>query len=162
MATNQEMLIAGRYRILGPIGQGGMGRVWHARDDVLGRDVALKELVPPPGLSDDDQQHLRDRSMREARALARVNNSNAVKIFDVVRAEGSDPWLVMEYVTGRSLQQTLDTDGPLPVAVVARIGLGVLAALDAGHRVGVLHRDVKPSNVLLAEDGRVVLTDFGL
>ncbi len=162
MATNQETLIAGRYRILGRAGQGGMGRVWHARDEVLGRDVALKELVPPPGLSDDEQQAMRTRSMREARALARVNHPNAVKIFDVVRPDDGDPWIVMEYVTGRSLQQVLDAEGPLPVPTVARIGLGVLAALAAGHRAGVVHRDVKPGNVLLADDGRVVLTDFGL
>jgi serine/threonine protein kinase len=138
-----------------------MGRVWLARDEVLRRDVAIKELVQPPGLSSNDQREMRERSIREARAIARLNHANVVRIFDVLHADG-DPWIVMEFVPSRSLEQVLAEDGPLSPADVARIGLAVLAALRAAHQAGLLHRDVKPANVLLADDGRVVLTDFGI
>ena len=138
-----------------------MGRVWRARDEVLHRDVAIKELVPPPGLTTDERREMRERSLREARAIARLNHINVVRIFDVLRTDG-DPWIVMEYVASRSLQDTLTSDGPVSVTRAAEIGLGVLGALNAAHRAGVMHRDVKPGNVLLGEDGRVVLTDFGL
>ncbi len=138
-----------------------MGRVWKARDEVLHRDVAIKELVPPPGLTDEERREMRERSLREARAIARLNHANVVRIFDVLRTDG-DPWIVMEYVASRSLQDTLAEDGPVSVARTVEIGLGVLGALSAAHKAGVMHRDVKPGNVLLGEDGRVVLTDFGL
>lgn len=138
-----------------------MGRVWKARDEVLHRDVAIKELVPPPGLTDEERREMRERSLREARAIARLNHVNVVRIFDVLRTDG-DPWIVMEYVASRSLQDTLAEDGPVSVAQTIEIGLGVLGALNAAHKAGVMHRDVKPGNVLLGEDGRVVLTDFGL
>lgn len=138
-----------------------MGRVWRARDEVLHRDVAIKELVPPPGLTEDERREMRERSLREARAIAQLNDANVVRVFDVLRTDG-DPWIVMEYVPSRSLQDVLATEGPLPPARAAEIGLGVLAALRAAHRAGVMHRDVKPGNVLLGDDGRVVLTDFGL
>jgi eukaryotic-like serine/threonine-protein kinase len=138
-----------------------MGRVWKASDEVLHREVAIKELVPPPGLTPEERQEMRERSLREARAIARLNNANVVRIFDVLRTDG-DPWIVMEYVASRSLQEVLANDGPVSPTHAAEIGLGVLGALRAAHRSGVVHRDVKPSNVLLAEDGRVVLTDFGL
>lgn len=138
-----------------------MGRVWKARDEVLHRDVAIKELVPPPGLTDEERREMRERSLREARAIARLNHANVVRIFDVLRTDG-DPWIVMEYVASKSLQDTLAEDGPVSVARTVEIGLGVLGALSAAHKAGVMHRDVKPGNVLLGEDGRVVLTDFGL
>lgn len=138
-----------------------MGRVWKARDEVLHRDVAIKELVPPPGLTDEERREMRERSLREARAIARLNHANVVRIFDVLRTDG-DPWIVMEYVASKSLQDTLAEDGPVSVAQTVEIGLGVLGALSAAHKAGVMHRDVKPGNVLLGEDGRVVLTDFGL
>ncbi|GLI03815.1 serine/threonine-protein kinase [Phytohabitans aurantiacus] len=154
-------LIADRYRLIEPLGQGGMGRVWKARDEVLHRDVAIKELVPPPGLTPEERQEMRERSLREARAIARLNNVNVVRIFDVLRTD-ADPWIVMEYVASRSLQDVLASDGPVTPVRAAEIGLGVLGALNAAHRSGVVHRDVKPGNVLLADDGRVVLTDFGL
>jgi serine/threonine protein kinase len=153
--------IAGRYRLIRPLGQGGMGRVWLARDEMLRRDVAIKELVPSAGLSIEHQREMRERSIREARAIARLNHTNVVRIFDVLHA-GGEPWIVMEFVPSRSLQQVLAENGPLTPAEAARIGLAVLAALRAAHRAGLLHRDVKPANVLLADDGRVVLTDFGL
>lgn len=138
-----------------------MGRVWQARDEMLQRDVAVKELVAPPGLRDDERQEMRERSMREARAVARLGHPNVVRVFDVLHA-GGDPWIVMELVPSRSLQQVLEAEGSMPVDRAARIGLGILGALRAAHRAGVLHRDVKPANVLLGDDGRVVLTDFGL
>ncbi|MGC4852038.1 protein kinase domain-containing protein [Micromonospora sp. DT4] len=161
MSNALPQLVADRYRLLSPLGQGGMGRVWKARDEVLHRDVAIKELVPPPGLTDEERREMRERSLREARAIARLNHVNVVRIFDVLRTDG-DPWIVMEYVASRSLQDTLAEDGPVSVARTIEIGLGVLGALNAAHKAGVMHRDVKPGNVLLGEDGRVVLTDFGL
>ncbi|WP_442320107.1 protein kinase domain-containing protein [Catenuloplanes indicus] len=138
-----------------------MGRVWLARDEVLHRDVAIKELVPPPGLTVDERREMRERSLREARAIARLNNINVVRVFDVLRTDG-DPWIVMEYVASRSLQDILADVGPVAPARGVEIGLGMLNALRAAHRAGVVHRDVKPGNVLIGEDGRVVLTDFGL
>ncbi|MEV5765355.1 protein kinase [Micromonospora sp. NPDC052213] len=161
MSNALPQLVADRYRLLSPLGQGGMGRVWKARDEVLHRDVAIKELVPPPSLTDDERREMRERSLREARAIARLNHINVVRIFDVLRTDG-DPWIVMEYVASRSLQDTLAEDGPVPPARAVEIGLGVLGALNAAHKAGVMHRDVKPGNVLLGNDGRVVLTDFGL
>ncbi|MEV6690089.1 protein kinase [Micromonospora sp. NPDC051196] len=159
--ASSSQLVADRYRLLSPLGQGGMGRVWKARDEVLHRDVAIKELVPPPGLTNDERREMRERSLREARAIARLNNVNVVRIFDVLRTDG-DPWIVMEYVASRSLQDTLAEDGPVSSAQAVEIGLGVLNALKAAHKAGIMHRDVKPGNVLLGTDGRVVLTDFGL
>jgi serine/threonine protein kinase len=161
MSDTPPQLIADRYRLVEPLGQGGMGRVWKARDEVLHRDVAIKELVPPPGLTTDERREMRERSLREARAIARLNHINVVRIFDVLRTD-ADPWIVMEYVRSRSLQDTLASDGPVSPGQAAEIGLGVLGALKAAHKAGVMHRDVKPGNVLLGEDGRVVLTDFGL
>lgn len=138
-----------------------MGRVWQARDEMLQRDVAIKELVAPPGLRDDERREMRERSMREARAVARLGHPNVVRVFDVLHA-GGDPWIVMELVPSRSLHQVLEAEGSMPADRAARIGLGILGALRAAHQAGVLHRDVKPANVLLGNDGRVVLTDFGL
>ncbi|WP_433389948.1 serine/threonine-protein kinase [Micromonospora sp. KLBMP9576] len=161
MSNALPQLVADRYRLLSPLGQGGMGRVWKARDEVLHRDVAIKELVPPPSLTDEERREMRERSLREARAIARLNHINVVRIFDVLRTDG-DPWIVMEYVASKSLQDTLAQDGPVTPARAVEIGLGVLAALKSAHKAGVMHRDVKPGNVLLGDDGRVVLTDFGL
>ncbi|GIE79488.1 hypothetical protein Aph02nite_54380 [Actinoplanes philippinensis] len=117
--------------------------------------------MPPPGLTPAERQEMRERSLREARAIARLNNINVVRVFDVLSTD-ADPWIVMEYVASRSLQDTLAQDGPFNALRAAEIGLGVLNALRAAHRNGVMHRDVKPGNVLLGADGRVVLTDFGL
>jgi hypothetical protein len=159
--VQRPRVVADRYRLVQQLGQGGMGRVWLAHDDLLHRDVAIKEIVPPAGLTPAERQEMRDRTLREARAIARLSHPNVVRIFDVLTSDG-DPWIVMEYVRGRTLQEILATDGPLPVPRAVDLGLGVLAALRAAHRSGVLHRDVKPGNVLLGEDGRIVLTDFGL
>ncbi|TDC64498.1 serine/threonine protein kinase, partial [Micromonospora sp. KC207] len=138
-----------------------MGRVWRARDEMLHRDVAVKQVVPPAALVGEERDELRFRTLREARTTARLNHPNVVRVYDVVPVDG-DPWLIMEYVPSRSLQNILDTSGPLPPRRAAAIGLALLAALRAAHHAGVLHRDVKPANVLIADDGRVMLTDFGL
>src|SRR5690242_9310911 len=157
----RRMLIAGRYRLLEPVGSGGMGRVWLARDEMLDRDVAVKEFVPPEWMTEDEKARLKDRTLREARSAGRLNHPHVVRVYDVVHAEGL-PWIVMEYVPSRSLHQVINEDGPYSPVAAARIGLAVLDALSAAHRAGVLHRDVKPHNVLIGTDGRVVLTDFGL
>ncbi|MEV5439134.1 serine/threonine-protein kinase [Streptomyces sp. NPDC052682] len=156
-----ERVIAGRYRLLSPLGEGGMGTVWRARDEVLHREVAVKEVRAPAGLPATDVQRLYTRLEREAWAAARVANRNVVTVYDVA-TDGGRPWVVMELVRGLSLAEVLEAEGPLPPQRAAHIGAEVLAALRAAHAVGVLHRDVKPANVLIAEDGRIVLTDFGI
>ncbi len=138
-----------------------MGHVWLARDDVLRRDVAIKEVYLPDGLSEDEADELHLRTLREARTAARLTHPSVIRIYDVLQANDR-PWIVMEYVPSRSLAQVVTEDGPLPPQRVATIGLALLGALAAAHDAGVLHRDVKPGNVLLADDGRIVLTDFGL
>src|SRR3954470_9855723 len=157
----RRFLVAGRYRLHEPVGSGGMGRVWLARDEMLDRDVAIKEFVPPDWMTDEEKARLKDRTLREARSAGRLNHPHVVRVFDVVHAEGL-PWIVMEYVPSRSLYQVVNEDGPYSPVATARIGLAVLDALSAAHQAGVLHRDVKPHNVLIGTDGRVVLTDFGL
>ncbi|MBG7703678.1 serine/threonine protein kinase [Streptomyces sp. MC1] len=156
-----ERVIAGRYRLLSPLGEGGMGTVWRARDEVLHREVAVKEVRAPAGLPGDEVERLYARLEREAWAAARVANRNVVTVYDVA-LEGGRPWIVMELVRGLSLADQLEAEGPLPPPRAAHIGAEVLSALRAAHAAGVLHRDVKPANVLLANDGRVVLTDFGI
>ncbi|ANP54143.1 serine/threonine protein kinase [Streptomyces griseochromogenes] len=157
----RDRVIAGRYRLLSPLGEGGMGTVWRARDEVLHREVAVKEVRAPAGLPVSDVERMYARLEREAWAAARVANRNVVTVYDVA-IEGGRPWIVMELVRGLSLADQLEAEGPLPPQRAAHIGAEVLAALRAAHAAGVLHRDVKPANVLLANDGRVVLTDFGI
>ncbi|WP_250008100.1 serine/threonine-protein kinase [Actinoplanes sp. M2I2] len=154
-------LIAGRYRLGRTLGIGGMGKVWHARDEVLQRDVAIKEVLLPDDLVARDRETVNRRTLREARAAARLGHPNVVQVFDVFEVDGR-PWIVMAYVPSRSLHEVLKESGPLEPRRVARIGLALLAALRAAHNAGVDHRDVKPANVLLADDGRVLLTDFGI
>ncbi len=153
-------LIGERYRLTRQLGAGGMGRVWLAEDESLCRAVAIKEVTLPSGFADGDREALVEWTLREAQAAARVRHPNVIGVFDVVQGEDR-PWIVMEYVSSRSLLDLIVTGGPLPVDRVAGIGLAVLSALEAARRVGVLHHDVKPGNVLIADDGRVVLTDFG-
>ncbi|WP_328882659.1 serine/threonine-protein kinase [Streptomyces sp. NBC_00299] len=156
-----ERLIAGRYRLLSPLGEGGMGTVWRARDELLHREVAVKEVRAPHGLAGPEVERMYARLEREAWAAARVANRNVVTVYDVATQDGR-PWIVMELVRGISLAELLDAEGPLSPQRVAHIGAEVLSALRAAHEAGVLHRDVKPANVLLSNDGRVVLTDFGI
>ncbi|MBV7697124.1 serine/threonine-protein kinase [Streptomyces sp. TRM70350] len=157
----QGLLIGGRYRLTDAIGSGGMGRVWRAHDEVLHRAVAIKELTAALYVSDSDQAVLLARTRAEARAAARINHSAVVTVHDVLEHDGR-PWIVMELVEGRSLADAVKERGRIEPVEAARIGMWVLRALRAAHTAGVLHRDVKPGNVLLADDGRVLLTDFGI
>ena len=152
-ATDQKRTIGGRYRLDRSIGAGGMGTVWEGYDELLGRPVAVKEVRFPPELGDREVADLRERTMREARATARLSHPNVVTTYDVVE-EDNRPWIVMELLASRSLAQILREDGPLPPARVAQVGLDMLGALESSHGQGVVHRDVKPSNVLIAPDGR--------
>jgi eukaryotic-like serine/threonine-protein kinase len=154
-------LVAGRYRLRAVLGRGGMGVVWLAGDELLHRDVAVKEILWPPQLDAAEQQALRQRALREARTAARLNHPNLVGVYDVVE-NGGRPWIVMQLVPYRSLSEVVREDGPLPPRRAAQVGLRVLEAIEAAHAVGVLHRDVKPGNVLLGPGDRVVLTDFGM
>ncbi|MER6024895.1 serine/threonine-protein kinase [Streptomyces sp. NPDC001851] len=157
----QGLLIAGRYRLADSIGSGGMGRVWRAHDEVLNRTVAVKELTAALYVSDSDRAVLLARTRAEARAAARINHSAVVTVHDVLEHDGR-PWIVMELVEGNSLADAVKERGRVEPREAARIGLWVLRALRAAHSAGVLHRDVKPGNVLLGRDGRVLLTDFGI
>ncbi|KUN26353.1 serine/threonine protein kinase [Streptomyces antibioticus] len=153
-------LIGGRYRLVERIGSGGMGTVWRALDELVGREVAVKQPRLPGDPEDEVHQRASHRLYREARAAARVDHPAAVSIHDVVVEDGL-PWIVMELVRGESLDEALRR-GPVAAAEAARIGLAVLGALRSAHSVGIVHRDVKPANVLLGTHGRVVLTDFGI
>ncbi|MFD7235360.1 serine/threonine-protein kinase [Streptomyces syringium] len=157
---DRGLLIAGRYRLLERVGRGGMGTVWRAEDELLDRQVALKQLHVSPYLEEDELATLYERTRREARSAARINHPNVVVVHDVVEHDGL-PCIVMEYVPSTTLGDVL-RQGTVSPDEAARIGRGMIAALRAAHAAGVLHRDVKPGNVLLGEDGRVVLTDFGI
>ncbi|MEU4613124.1 serine/threonine-protein kinase [Streptomyces umbrinus] len=157
----QGLLLAGRYRLVDSIGSGGMGRVWRAHDEVLHRAVAIKELTAALYVADSDQPVLLARTRAEARAAARINHSAVVTVHDVLEHDGR-PWIVMELVEGHSLADAVKESGRVEPREAARVGLWVLRALRAAHAAGVLHRDVKPGNVLLSNDRRVLLTDFGI
>ncbi|MEV6424074.1 serine/threonine-protein kinase [Streptomyces sp. NPDC051662] len=154
-------MLAGRYRLAECIGRGGMGKVWRAHDEVLHRVVAIKELTAGRYVSEADRAVLHQRTQKEARAAARISHPGVVTVHDVLEHDGR-PWIVMQYVDGPSLADAAKESGPVDYREAARIGLAVLDALRAAHAAGVLHRDVKPGNVLLARDGRVLLTDFGI
>jgi hypothetical protein len=153
-------LVAGRYRLARPLASGGLGHVWLAVDERLHFSVAVKKCVMPDGLTRAEQAVVRTWMVREARAAARVRHRNVIRILDVLPGD-DHPWTVMEYVPSRTLLEVINEVGALPPDEAARIGLAVLHGLQAAGRAGVRHLDVKPSNVLLADDGRVVLTDFG-
>ncbi|MET7985514.1 MULTISPECIES: serine/threonine-protein kinase [unclassified Streptomyces] len=156
-----ERLLAGRYRLGDVLGRGGMGTVWRAEDETLGRTVAVKELRFPSAIDEDEKRRLITRTLREAKAIARIRNNGAVTVFDVVD-EDNRPWIVMELIEGKSLAEAIREDGLLTPRRAAEVGLAILDVLRSAHRQGILHRDVKPSNVLISDDGRVVLTDFGI
>ncbi|MGV4889093.1 protein kinase domain-containing protein [Streptomyces viridosporus] len=154
-------IIAGRYRLLAKLGHGGMGTVWRAKDETVDREVAVKEPRVPDHLPERERSNAFERMRREARAAARLDHPAVVNVHDVAVVDGR-PWIVMELVQGRSLGAVLQEEGTLSAREAARVGLEVLGALEAAHAAGVLHRDVKPDNVLLGRYDRVVLTDFGI
>ncbi|MFD7627126.1 serine/threonine-protein kinase [Streptomyces sp. NPDC059851] len=159
--TGAGAVLAGRYRLVEPIGSGGMGKVWRAHDELLHRTVAVKELTAGLYVAQADRDVLHARTQKEARAAARIQHPAVVTVHDVLEHDDR-PWIVMEYIDGPSLAEAAKAAGRIEPREAARIGLHVLGALRAAHAVGVLHRDVKPGNVLLAKDGRVLLTDFGI
>lgn len=154
-------LSAGRFMPLEELGRGGMGVVWRARDTVLGRQVAIKQLLPPTGLSADARGAMRARMLREARAAAQLDHRNAVTVHDVLVDQDS-VLIVMELVKAVTLTRTVEREGPLPDARVAAIGLDMLDVLTEAHELGIIHRDVKPANVLVRQDGLIKLADFGI
>jgi serine/threonine protein kinase len=160
-AGHESRLVAERYALREVLGRGGMGVVWLATDQTLQRQVALKEVTFPLDVTAEERSTLVERTMREARAAARLDHPRVIRVYDVIQEEGK-PWLVMEHVPSRSLLEIVEVDGPLPPEAVARIGLDVLAAIEVAHEAGIVHRDVKPANVLVADDGRASLTDFGI
>ncbi|MEV4703079.1 serine/threonine-protein kinase [Actinoplanes sp. NPDC049316] len=159
--TAGSVAVAGRYLLGDTLGVGGMGRVWLARDEILQRDVAVKEIILPADLVAAERDAVHRRMLQEARAAARLSHPNVAQVYDIFEDDGR-AWIVMEYVPSRSLQEVVKQDGPMEPRRVAALGLEILAALEAAHGRGVRHRDVKPANVLLGDDGRVVLTDFGI
>ncbi|WP_327305047.1 protein kinase [Streptomyces sp. NBC_01298] len=159
--TGAGAVLAGRYRLVEPIGRGGMGKVWRAHDELLHRTVAVKELTAGLYVAQADRDVLHQRTQKEARAAARIQHPAVVTVHDVLEHDDR-PWIVMEYIDGPSLADAAKTAGRIEPREAARIGLHVLGALRAAHAVGVLHRDVKPGNVMLAKDGRVMLADFGI
>ncbi|MER5989159.1 serine/threonine-protein kinase [Streptomyces sp. NPDC001787] len=160
-ATGTGLVLAGRYRLGEVLGRGGMGKVWRAHDEVLHRTVAVKELTAGLYVAEADRLVLHARTQKEARAAARITHPGVVTVHDVIEYDNR-PWIVMQYVDGPSLADAAKETGEMAPREAARIGLHVLSALRAAHSAGVLHRDVKPGNVLLARDGQVLLTDFGI
>jgi eukaryotic-like serine/threonine-protein kinase len=153
--------IAGRYRLTEPLGSGAMGTVWAGYDEVLHRAVAIKELRVPPGVPQGEMVAMRERMMREARTLGGLSHPNVITLYDVVDV-GGDPYVVMELLPSHNLSEVIGEQGRLGVAQAATVGLAMASALQAAHRAGITHRDVKPGNVLVAHDGRIKLTDFGI
>jgi len=160
MTQTEPFVLAKRYRLLHALGHGAMGTVWRAHDELLERDVAIKEIRFPAELDENERVVFYRRTLREARAPARVRHKSIIEVYDVVQ-EHARPWIVMELIEAPTLEQHLKANGPMRPEDAAMLGKQLVAALEEAHAAGVLHRDIKPSNVLLAP-GRVVLTDFGL
>lgn len=158
---DEQRRIGGRYRLASQLGSGAMGTVWAAYDDVLQRRVAVKELRVPPGVPAQEAMDMRERIMREARALGGLSHPNVIMVFDVVDVDG-EPMVVMELVPSRNLAELIGEKGSLTHQEAAIVGFATASGLRAAHRAGITHRDVKPGNVLIADDGRVKLTDFGI
>jgi serine/threonine protein kinase len=154
-------VLARRYHLIAPLGRGTMGVVWEAYDLAVHRKVAVKEVLLPADMSDHDRAVSRERAQREARAISQLAHPNVIAFYDLVE-EAGHPWVVMELVNSRSLADVIRSDGPMQPSRIATLALAVLGALEAAHRAGITHRDVKPSNILLTDDGRVKLTDFGI
>lgn len=164
-AVGPDHLVAGRYRLDSKLGGGGMGAVWLARDNRLGRDVAVKQVISTADLAPDEAEELRRRALREGRAAAQLSHEHAISMYDVALHYG-EPWLVMEHLPSRSLAQVMNDIDTLPPFIVAQIGANVADALTTAHAAGIVHRDVKPGNILIAERGRnagiVKISDFGI
>ncbi|HKS49447.1 MAG TPA: serine/threonine-protein kinase [Amycolatopsis sp.] len=160
--SDEGRLVAGRYRLVRRIGTGAMGAVWQAQDEVLARTVAVKQLLLQPGLDHHEADDAKQRTMREGRIAARLHHPNAITVFDVVTDDNGHPCLVMEYLPSTSLAEVLRDQKTLPPVEVARIGVQIAAALKEAHAVGIVHRDIKPGNILLADSGLVKITDFGI
>jgi tRNA A-37 threonylcarbamoyl transferase component Bud32 len=157
-------LVADRYRLIRPLGRGGMGAVWLGEDQLAGRQVAVKELRPPAGVSEAEQDVFRRRALAEARSAARLTHPNAVTLYDVIPASPADDavYLIMEYVDGATLGQVIERDGPLSEPRAAGIAVQMLLILDAAHALGIVHRDIKPANIMITAAGQVKLADFGI
>jgi hypothetical protein len=162
MATNGAgRRVANRYELTDELGHGGMGVVWRATDTLLGRQVALKEVDLPRGVEAGGRESLRARVSREARAAARLSHPGVVTVYDIAH-DGEQDFIVMELVSAPTLEELVRTGGPLAPQRAARLGLGLLDALEAAHRAGIVHRDLKPKNVMVREDGATKLADFGI
>lgn len=161
MTTTAEVQVAGRYRLCEPLGSADLGVAWRGYDEVLQREIAVHEVRFPAGVSAAERDSMAQRTLQGARAVAGIDTPAAVRVFDIVEHDGH-PWIVTELVRGRTLTEVLAERPTLPSAEVARIGLCLLEALECAHRVGVIHRDVKPSNVIVGDDGRIALTGFGI
>ncbi|MDQ3900049.1 MAG: serine/threonine protein kinase, partial [Actinomycetota bacterium] len=159
--SDEGELIVGRYRLVSCLGRGAMGVVWQAHDERLHRTVAIKQLLLPARLTDSEGEEASRRAMREGRITARLHHPHAIAVFDVAEHEGR-PCLIMEYLASRSLATVLSTRGVLLPEEVADLGRQIASALAAAHQAGIVHRDIKPGNVLLAEDGTTKITDFGV
>jgi hypothetical protein len=156
-----DRIVANRYTLIDQLGRGGMGVVWRARDEVLGREVAVKQVVFPPALPDAERRSAQARVIREARAAARIDHPGVVTVYDVIEDQGAI-FIVMELVRAPTLAELVQAEGPLPPERVADIGTRVAGVLEAAHRAGIVHRDVTPRNVMVARDGTVKLADFGI
>ncbi len=161
LVIDEGQLIAGHYRLLERVGSGSMGVVWRARDERLERVVAVKQLLLQPGLTDGQKQDARRRALREARIAAKLHHPNAIVVFDVAEHE-NDPCIVMEYLAARSLAEILGDQGSLSVAEVAALGTQIASAIAVAHASGIVHRDIKPGNILIADNGIAKITDFGI
>jgi hypothetical protein len=160
----EAWVVAGRYRLLRQLGRGGMGAVWLGEDELAGRLVAVKEQRAPDGVTDAERQVFRKRALQEARSAARLAHPNAVTLYDVIPPSAADDavYLIMEYIDGATLAQVIERDGPLSEPRAAGIALQLLSILEAAHALPVVHRDVKPANIMITADGQVKLTDFGI
>ena len=160
----EARVVAGRYELIRPLGRGGMGAVWLGADLLAGRQVAVKELRAPDGVSEDERGVFRKRALQEARSAARLAHPNAVILHDIIPATAADDavYLIMEYVDGATLAQVIRREGPTSGPRAISVALQLLSILEAAHALGIIHRDIKPSNIMVTAAGQVKLTDFGI